>query len=127
MSQITAEDEITLLRILTHGNPVLTDRSRRYALDLMSGVVAAQRWGVPAGAPPGATVHVKNGWLPRLTHGWRVHSIGGFDGGGRDYLIVVLSQDNPTMAYGVETIERVAEVVHRALNPVGPGRYGLRP
>ena len=41
----------------------------------MSQVIPAQRWGVPAGARPGVTVHVKNGWLPdpRL---WVVNSIG---------------------------------------------------
>jgi hypothetical protein len=117
LTQITALDEMTLLTKLTHSNSVLTDRARNYALALMKGVVSSQRWGVPAGTPSGVTVHVKNGWLPRSTHGWRVHSIGGFNGGGRDYMIVVLTHDNSSMAYGVQTIERVAQVVHRDLNP----------
>ena len=30
---------------------------------------------------------------------------------------MVLTQDNPTMAYGITTIQRVAEVIHRQLNP----------
>lgn len=37
-------------------------------------------------------------------------------GRARTYRIVVLSQDNPTARYGVRTIERVAQAVHRALN-----------
>ncbi|MGB8943630.1 MAG: hypothetical protein WCD21_25880 [Streptomyces sp.] len=83
--------------------------------------------------PRGTKAYVKNGWLPRSTHGRRVHSIGAFTKGrtktgsrtgagtassrnrDRTYRIVVLSHDNPTMKYGVRTIERVARAVHRAL------------
>ncbi len=42
-----------------------------------------------------------------------MHSLGIFTGGGRDYRMVVLTDENGTMDYGVETIERVAEVVHQ--------------
>ena len=73
----------------------------------MAQVIPSQRWGVPAGAPADLTVHVKNGWLPLATHGWRIHSIGCFTGHHRGYSIVVLTEDNPTMAYGITTIERV--------------------
>ena len=31
-------------------------------------------------------------------------------------MIVVLSQNNPTMAYGIRTVENVARVIHRDLN-----------
>jgi hypothetical protein len=78
----------------------------------MNKVVTGQRWGVPAGAPNNATVHVKNGWLPRATHKWRVHSIGAFTGNGNDYGIVVLSEDDKTMDYGVATIQKIARVIH---------------
>jgi beta-lactamase class A len=116
LTQITARDELTLLRLLTSKNSVLDATSRQYALYLMAHVTSSQRWGVPAGAPAGVTVHVKNGWLPRSTYGWRIHSIGSFTGSGRDYMIVVLTQNNATMAYGVRTIEDLAEVIHRDLN-----------
>jgi hypothetical protein len=62
-------------------------------------------------------VHVKNGWLPRATHGWRIHSIGAFTSSRGWYTIVVLTQDNPTMTYGVNTIQNIARVIHRDLNP----------
>jgi len=116
LTQISARDELQQLRLLTAANTVLSSSSRSYELGLMAHVTASQRWGVPAGAPSGVTVCVKNGWLPRATHGWRVHSIGAFQGRGRDYMIAVLTYNNPTMSYGVTTIERVAEVVHRDLN-----------
>jgi beta-lactamase class A len=117
LTQITAGDQLKLMALLTSSNPVLGSDSRNYALRLMSQVEADQRWGVPAGAPAGVTVHVKNGWLPRATHGWRINSVGAFTGGGHDYALVVLSQDNPTMADGVATVESIAHVVHRDLNP----------
>jgi beta-lactamase class A len=115
LTQITANDQVALLRLLLYGNTVLDPASRSYALKLMAEVIPAQRWGVPAGARAGLTVHVKNGWLPLATHGWRIHSIGCFTGHGNSYSIVVLTQDNPTMAYGVDTVEAIAEAVNRDL------------
>jgi hypothetical protein len=60
---------------------------------------------------------VKNGWLPRATHGWRINSIGGFTWPTGWYSIVVLSMDNPTMTYGITTVQAIAKVIHRDLNP----------
>jgi beta-lactamase class A len=117
LTQVTAHDEMLLLRLLLHPNRVLDNASRRYALNLMAHVIRSQRWGVPVGAPTSLTVHVKNGWLPLATHGWRIHSIGCFTGRGGGYSIVVLTQDNPTMAYGIATIEVVAKVINHDLNP----------
>ena len=117
LTQITAYDQIKLLRLLLNPNPVLDTASRSYALRLMAQVIASQRWGVPAGAPASLTVHVKNGWLPRATHSWRIHSIGCFTGPGAGYSIVMLTQDNPTMAYGIATIEAIARAVNHDLNP----------
>jgi beta-lactamase class A len=117
LTQITAHDEVLLLRLLLNKNTVLDTASRDYELSLMAKVIGSQRWGVPAGAPTTLTVHVKNGWLPRATHGWRIHSIGGFTGHGVSYGIVVLTQDNPTMSYGIRTIEAIARAVNHDLNP----------
>jgi len=117
LTQITAHDELLLLNLLMYGNTVLNAGSRSIALNLMAQVIPSQRWGVPAGAPADLTVHVKNGWLPLATHGWRIHSIGCFTGHHRGYSIVVLTEDNPTMEYGITTIEQAAEAIHRQLNP----------
>ncbi|MFF8829690.1 serine hydrolase [Streptomyces sp. NPDC015131] len=117
LTQITARDQQKLLALITAKNAVLTDASRAYLLDLMNQVVPAQRWGTPAGAPATAKIHVKNGWLPRATHGWRVHSIGAFTGTAHNYQLTVLTQDNATMQDGINTIQAVARVVHADLNP----------
>jgi beta-lactamase class A len=117
LTLITAHDELTLLQLLTSTNTVLTTASRNYVLGLMARVVSYERWGVPAGAPTDVTVHVKNGWLPLPTHGWRINSIGSFSGSGKNYMIVMLTDDNPTMDYGVDTVQAVAEIINHALNP----------
>jgi beta-lactamase class A len=116
LTQATAPDELRLLTMLTSANPVLDPASREYELRLMAQVIPAQRWGVPAGAGPGVTVHVKNGWLPdpRL---WVINSIGAFTSDDGVYKIVVLSQDNPAMADGIALVQGVATVVNRALAP----------
>ena len=117
LTRITADDETRLLWLLLTANRVLDPASRSYALTLMADVIPAQRWGVPAGAPRSLVVHVKNGWLPFAPYGWRINSIGGFTGHGQRYSIVVLTQDNPTMAYGVGTVEAIARAINRDLNP----------
>ena len=122
LTRITAADETRLLWLLLEPNRVLDTSRRDYALGLMADVTPAQRWGVPAGAPRRLVVHVKNGWLPLAPYGWRINSIGGFTGHGSRYSIVVLTQDNPTMAYGVRTVEAIAQVVNRDLNPGATAR-----
>ncbi|MEV6834322.1 serine hydrolase [Streptomyces sp. NPDC051133] len=117
LTQENVTDEQKLLKLVTAKNSVLSDNSRAYILKLMGQVVSSQRWGTPAGAPSTVSVHVKNGWLQRSTHGWRVHSLGTFKGAGHDYMISVLTQDNSTMDYGVTTIQNVAKVIHRDLVP----------
>ncbi|MEU8978488.1 serine hydrolase [Streptomyces sp. NPDC058467] len=118
LTQITVRDEQKLLALVTAKNSVLSDNSRAYILKLMGKVISSQRWGTPAGAPSSVAVHVKNGWLSRSTHGWRVHSIGTFNGGGHDYMISVLTHGNSTMDYGVATIQGVAKAIHKDLVPV---------
>ncbi|WP_329547472.1 class A beta-lactamase-related serine hydrolase [Streptomyces sp. NBC_01356] len=115
LTQITVRDEQKLLALTTAKNSVLSDNARAYILKLMGQVVSSQRWGTPAGAPAGVAVHVKNGWLSRATHGWRVHSVGTFKGGGHDYTITVLTHGNSTMQYGINTIQAVAKVIHKDL------------
>ncbi|WP_198652884.1 serine hydrolase [Actinocorallia populi] len=122
LTRITAVDQLRLLLTLTREGDVLTARSRRHLLRLMSQVISSQRWGTPAGASTQVDVRVKNGWLPRSTHGWRVHSLGIFGNDRRDYLMAVLTHDNPTLAHGITAIERVARVVHTTLVPEANAR-----
>ncbi|QKW08804.1 serine hydrolase [Streptomyces sp. NA04227] len=123
LTRVTAEDEQRLLDLITRANPVLSDASRARLLEDMAAVVPDQRWGTPAGAPATELAHLKNGWLEREKQGWRVHSIGAFQGAGRAYTMTVLTQGNKNFAYGVDTIEGVARAVHKELgNADAPAR-----
>jgi hypothetical protein len=126
LTELTADDEITLLHVLTTTNKVLGKNSRNYVLGLMADVVSSQAWGVSAGAPSSITVHIKNGWLPypdtKLSAtDWHVNSIGAFTGKGIGYQIVVLtapssaSDPEQSESYGISTIEDAAGVVNREL------------
>lgn len=115
LTQVTARDQVKLLKLLTAHNSVLDAGSRGYALKLMHRVEPDQRWGTPAGAPSDAAAAVKNGWLERSTKGWRVNSIGAFTGHGHDYGLAVLSHGNKTMDDGIKSIESLSRVVHRDL------------
>jgi hypothetical protein len=114
LTEVNAHDELRLLHLLINPNPVLDRASRRYALGLMADVIPGQRWGVPAGAPPDVTVHLKNGWLPDPEL-WDVNSIGDFTRRDIDYSIAILTRNDPDMAYGVSVVERVARLINRAL------------
>ncbi|MFF8835698.1 serine hydrolase [Streptomyces sp. NPDC015130] len=120
LTRINVTDEQKLLSLITARNNVLTDNARSYILKLMGRVITSQRWGTPAGAPASVSKHVKNGWLQRSTRGWRVHSIGAFKGAGHDYTITVLTDNNSSMTYGVNTIQAVSKVIHRDLTPTAP-------
>jgi beta-lactamase class A len=118
LTQVTAHDEMLLLKLLTAPNSVLDAASRAYQLGLMASVTNWESWGVTAGTPSGVTWHVKNGWLPDAT-GWHINSIGTFSGPGRNYMIAVLSDNtdmNDDEQYGINTIEDVARLVQHDLN-----------
>lgn len=110
----SSSDQVNLLQALSNDNPILTPDRKAYLLGLMAQVISSQRWGTPAGAPPSATVHVKNGWFPS---GGQVNSIGLFDGNGHDYMMAVVTGNSFTTEAGAARIELVARAAHRALNP----------
>jgi hypothetical protein len=112
----TARDQLRLLQHVALPNPVLTTAQRSFELALMHRIDPAQDWGVSAGVLPPATVALKNGWLP-IGAGWEINSIGAVTGRYRDYLIAVLTSDDPSMAYGVETIEGISQLVWSYMLP----------
>jgi Beta-lactamase enzyme family len=110
-------DQIALLRQLVQPSRLLTPADRRYALSLMENVTPAQRWGITGGVSAGATVALKNGWLPLDDTGtdWQINSVGWVSGRGRNYLIAVLSTRSPTEQYGIDTVSRLGAIVWRAM------------
>jgi hypothetical protein len=116
LTTTTPDDQIALLRQLVTPTSVLPRAAREYALSLMEDVTPSQRWGVSGGVPAQVTVALKNGWLPLHGTGsdWQINSVGWISGGGRNYLMAVLSTGNPSEQYGIDTIDALAATVwHR--------------
>jgi hypothetical protein len=112
LSTTTPADQIALLRKLITPSSLLSGAERAYALSLLENVTPSQRWGVSGGVPARTTVALKNGWLPLHGSGdWQINSVGWISGGGRSYLMAVLSTGNPTEQYGIDTIDRLAAMI----------------
>ncbi len=111
----TPMDRIALLRDLVFANPLLSNASRTYVLNLMEHVTPSQDWGVTGGVPAGVTVALKNGFS--IIDGWQINSMGWVHGQGRNYLIAVLTDGNPTEGYGIQTINAMSSLVWNGLGP----------
>lgn len=111
LTTTTALDQIRLLMQIAFPSSVLDPGSRAYELGLMTHINSGQDWGISAGPPGGATVALKNGWLPLSAGDWQVNSIGYVNGFGRSYLIAVLTTGDPTEGYGIQTIESISQLV----------------
>lgn len=115
-----------LLAKLIQGNALDPD-GQVAALSLMSSIEALdQRWGVTSGLPvdlpDGARVGLKDGWYWD-DHGWWVNSVGYVvPSDGAPYSLAILTNDQPSFEYGLETVETVARLIHQELSgmPIDP-------
>ena len=103
-AQITATDMARFFADLDHQFP---SRSRAYAKGLLGSVIESQRWGVPAAAREQWAVRLKGGWLPDRA---LVHQAAELRerGGSRSLAVAVLTDEQPSFGYGMETVEGVA-------------------
>jgi hypothetical protein len=100
-ARITAADQARLfLRI----DKLVPPAHRRYARKLLSSIASPQRWGIaPVARRKGIKIFFKGGWRNRITH-----QVALLERGGRRVALAVLTSGSPSMAYGMETIERIA-------------------
>ena len=138
-----AADQVAIVRAIAYPSRVLKADARGYALQLMESIIPAQRWGVTCGPwrttcdppdyatpVPGVTVALKNGWkfLPTCIAAddscpWQVNSIGWVHGEGRNYVLAVLTTDDPHgpgsygLDYGITTIQGVSQRIWANLAP----------
>jgi hypothetical protein len=119
LTTTTALDEVTLVSAFAYPNSVLSAASRRYGLGLMEQVEADQDWGVSGGVTSGTTVALKNGWLPLGPSDWQINSIGWISGHGRNYVLAILTDHDPSEAYGIQTIAHLATVIFAQLGQLG--------
>jgi beta-lactamase class A len=119
LTSTTAADQLRLLEDLTLARSPLHAAARSYALRLMEGVVAGQRWGVSAAATSAPGVAIRNGWLPD-PRSWVISSVGVVSHDGQRLLIAVLSAGNRTMAGGISLIRAAASVAATVIAQVKP-------
>ena len=88
-------------------------RSRAYARRLLSSIIDAQRWGF-------SRVSVRKGWRTFFKGGWRqtesgslVHEAALFERGHKRFSLAVLTDGNPSHAYGTATLRGVARRLFR--------------
>lgn len=105
-SEISAADMATMFADLDR---VFPERHRRFGLGLLGSIVPDQRWGI-------ARIAAERGWSVRFKGGWRldpdgqiVNQAAELRRDGAERAIAVLTDRQPSMAYGIETIEGITD------------------
>lgn len=104
-AEISARDMAGLMDGLDR---VLVGPQADFAAGLLAAIVPAQRWGIPAVAPEGWRVRFKGGWRG-TERGQLVHQVARLERGHREIALAVLTDGQPTMAYGIETVREIAK------------------
>jgi hypothetical protein len=82
-----------------------------YARFLLSTIDPSQSWGIPVIARPlGYQTYFKDGSEPTAL-GQLVHQVDRLEGHGRTFSIAVMTDGDPTMQYGIDTIQGVASAL----------------
>ncbi|MGH3091752.1 MAG: serine hydrolase [Gaiellaceae bacterium] len=113
LSEITAGDQA---RFFYRIDRYVARRHRGYARWPLAHVVRSQRWGIPPEVPSGWRVFFKGGWgkgTGRVTHQSAL-----LQDGGRRTSIAVLTEWNPSHAYGTRTIRGIAARLLRTPLPL---------
>jgi len=103
-AQVTADD---MARLMWRLRNVLGQRYRKFGMGLLAHVIPAQRWGIPDAAGSPWHVWFKGGWR-KSPGGQLVHQAALLRGGGRRVAIAVLTDAQPSQAYGGATIRGIA-------------------
>jgi Beta-lactamase enzyme family len=109
-AQISAADQARFFFAMEGSIP---RRFRPYARHLLSHIVAYESWGIPAVARPrGWRVFFKGGWRG-TERGQLVHQIARLQKPHKRVAIAVLTDGDPSMSYGIDTIQGVtARLLH---------------
>jgi hypothetical protein len=115
MSTTSASDQA---RFFYRIDSLVPGRHRAYAMRLLARIVPSQRWGIPPVVPSGWSIHFKGGWgsgTGRVTHQSAL-----LLRGGERVSLSILTQWNPSHAYGTATIRGIAARLLRTPLPQPP-------
>lgn len=118
-TEISAADMAAMFARL---GTVIPERHERFGLGLLGSIAPEQRWGI-------ARVASAHGWSVRFKGGWRldpggqiVNQAAELRRDGAEQAIAVLTDRQPSMSYGIATIEGIAERLLRGgTDRRGPG------
>ncbi len=100
---------------LLHDGKILNAQDRALALNLMENIESDQQNGVGNTAPSGATVAMKDGWVPAPDGLWAMNSSGIVTLGGETYMIAVYTQEDNQLSDGWNITQNVASAVGKLL------------
>lgn len=115
-STMTPQGMVELLTRLQNGS-ILNAKHRTLALNLMKHIETDQRFGVGNTAPTGASVAMKNGWVPEPDNLWAVNTSGIVNQGNQTYIVSVYTKEDPTLAAGQTIVEQVCQGIAAHLLP----------
>jgi hypothetical protein len=110
-TEITAADQAHLFAKIDR---LVVARHRAYARKLLRSIGSSQRWGIAQAVPDDWTIFFKGGWRP-LGGSWLENQSALLERDKRRVAIAVLTDSNPSSAYGRETERGVARRVLRGL------------
>lgn len=109
-SLITPRSMVKLLTLLQTGK-ILNAQDRQLALSLMEQVESDQQVGVGDTAPSGATVAMKDGWVPAPDGSWVMNSSGIVTSGKETYIISVYTTEQNSLDDGQAISRKVCGTV----------------
>lgn len=112
-AQITAADQARFFAQLEELTPA---RYREYARQLLSSVVRSQAWGIPEVSRPRWKTFFKGGWR-ETTRGQLAHQVAWLESRRLLVAIAILTDGNPSQAYGRATIRGYCNSPPRRLEP----------
>lgn len=113
-SLTTPQAMVDLLATLQRGS-ILTSADRQLAFTLMENVEADQRQGLGDTAPAGATVALKDGWVPDEDGLWAVNTSGIITDGNETYILAAYTQGQITQDDGENILDHICSLVAAAL------------
>jgi hypothetical protein len=123
-AQISAADQA---RFFFEMDGLVPRRFRAYARSLLSGIAGYESWGIPRVARPRWHVFFKGGWRG-TGRGQLVHQVARLERGRTRFGMAVMTDGDPSMGYGITTIQGVtARLLSRPSPPasklrsLGPG------
>jgi len=125
LSQISARDQARFMRRYER---YLPGRHRRFARRLLHSVVSWQRWGLASVTPRRWRLYFKGGWgIADDGVGFVNHQVGFLERGRCRLSLAILTEHNPSTAYGAETLRGVAARLLRGIGAAPCGRRKQRP